>query len=567
MDKVENTWEVNMKVLIGLSNTNQSKNYKMCIVDVDEIRTENYLKNKWVDLDINQLQACSNVKVDINQYQSISQNPSEYLVAEFHVNKIIDSMYIHDFQITNVYYDEFHQPQLYRSVDSSGRVSMHDISELEYKKETCLSGKTLEELPSFVRKEPISNAYNWWKAKDEAAEKEENSLFSSQFEVNENMPVKLLYHYLIGVKGFQVGYHTATEITDNYTSEIRHEYMLFKDTANIKLEESIPKEQNSYRYYSFGEDNDPYPNKRKIKEYGATMSMICSLEKLPTFDGYHGPISFSAYDDNGIEVTLDYRNGLMHTYNKIEKSGCIQKNWRLGEYLDFFGMTKYNLIPNELALLSARLQSEKEGTFYGHAMSATHGHWSTFSTDGWMKAIGFACSTQYYSPELGQQIMPILNTYQKYYSKNLNDLIEQMGAKDALETMKWTKDNSKNILNTISNIKSDGSIQKSNIHVVDQMSGLFTFQRNRYDLPDWLQIYSPSTIECLGGVDLLKQTISTRGEDMAKKSLSILAEGIEAEQRAKLRRTNDTFIKPGDMIQEEIAEETEVINESTGIRR
>lgn len=164
-----------MKVLIGLSNdsfTNESKNYKMCIVEVDEITSERHSKNEWVDLDINKLQECSNVKVDVNNFKSIEQNPEEYLEAEFDVNKLIGwGRNNKDFQITNVYYDENNQPQLYRLVNSSGYVSMHDISELEYRKGSSLYGQTLEELPNFVRKEPLSNAYNWWKAKDEAGKK------------------------------------------------------------------------------------------------------------------------------------------------------------------------------------------------------------------------------------------------------------------------------------------------------------------------------------------------------------------------------------------------------------
>lgn len=45
-----------MKILIGLSNnsfTNENKNYRMYIVEVDEITSERHSKNEWVDLDIN----------------------------------------------------------------------------------------------------------------------------------------------------------------------------------------------------------------------------------------------------------------------------------------------------------------------------------------------------------------------------------------------------------------------------------------------------------------------------------------------------------------------------------
>ena len=566
-----------MKVLIGLSNdgfTSESKNYKMCIVDADEITPGGH-RNEWVDLDVNKLQECSNVKVDVNNFKSIEQNPDEYLEAEFDLNKLIGwGRNDKDFQITNVYYDEKNHPQLYRTVNSNGYVSMHDISELEYRKNYSLYGQTLEKLPNFVRKEPLSKAYDWWRAKDEAGKKEGSRWFSGQFDTHENMPVKLLYHYLVGVKGFKVGYHTATEITEGYSSEIQHEYMLFKDTANIKLEESVPKEQDRHSLYSFsgynifGEEKDPYPAKRKIGYYGATMSMICSGKNFPTFDINSGPTSSVSYDKDGFAITLDCRDGLMHAYNKIEEAGCIQKNWRLGEYNSIFGMTEYSMIPRELALLSARLQSEKEGTIYGHVMSATYGHWSTFNTDDWMQTIGLALSTQYYSPEFRQQVQPIINSYRDYYSKNLGKLIEELGAKDALEAMKWTKTTSKEILNSIFNIKSDGNMQRSNTDIVDQMSALFTFKRNNYDLPDWLQIYSPSTIERLGGVDLLKQAIATRGEEFSKESIPILAEGVEAEQRAELRRKNERFVKPEEIIQEGVkTEEVGAIKESVGKRR
>lgn len=554
-----------MKILVGLNKRGFDDNepYRMCIVETDEIKS-GIQSSEWEDLDISKLSECVNINISAENFENNMQNPNEYITADFDIEKLIGlGRNQKDFQVTNVYYDESNQPQLYRVVSSNGHISMHDISELEYRKKSSILGETLEELPAFVKKEPLSSAYEWWKAKDEAGKKVESRWFSGQFEAYEDMPVKLLYHYLIGVKGFKVGYHTATDITEDYSSEIRHEYMLFKDTANIKLEESVPKEQNRHSLYSFGgygmfgAEKDPYPDKRKISYYGATMSMICSRENFPTFDIHNGPTSSRPYDENGFDITLDYRNGLMHAYNKIEEAGCIQKNWRLGEYTDFFGMTEYSVIPKELALLSARLQSEKEGTIYGHTMSATHGHWSTFNTDNWMKTIGLALSTQYYSPEFRQQIIPILNSYQNYYSKNLGGLIEEIGAKDALEAMKWAKENAKNVLQDISLVKEDGTLQKSNVSIVDQMSNLFMYKRNNYPLPDWLQIYSSETIEALGGVELLQQTINTRGEVLAKESIPILAECIESEKRYELRKNGERFVKPDEIIAEEKNSEVE----------
>lgn len=545
-----------MKILVGLSQSGFEDNepYRMCIVETDEI-TDRISSLEWKDLDIVKLNECVNIRINAEKFKNNIQNPNEYINADFDIERLIGwGRKQKDFQVTNVYYDESNQPQLYRVVSSDGYISMHDISELEYSKMSSILGETLEELPSFVKKEPLSSAYEWWKAKDDAGKKSESRFFSGQFETYESMPVKLLYHYLTGVKGFKVGYHTVTEINEDYSSQIQHEYMLFKDTANIKLTESVPTKENKHNLYSFGgygmfrEEKDPYPDKRKLSYYGATMSMICTRENYPTFDIHHGPSFQGSYDKDGIAIDIDYRNGLMSIYNKLQNAGCISKDWRLGEYDSIFGMAEYNLIPNELALLSARLQSEKENVIYGHVMSATHGHWSTFNTDNWVKVAGLAVSTQFYSSELREKINPILQKYQILFSSELGEMIEDMGAKDALEVMKWTKENAKNVLQDISLVKEDGTLQKSNVNVVEQMSNLFTYKRNNYPLPDWLQIYSPETIQSLGGVELLQQAINTRGEELIKKSIQMLAEGIESERRYELRRVGQRFVKSNEVI-------------------
>ncbi len=565
-----------MKVLVGLSKRGFEDNepYRMCIVETDEIKGVKR-SSEWEDLDVSKLSECSNINISAENFKDNMQNPNEYINADFDIERLIGwGRNQKDFQVTNVYYDEFNQPQLYRVVSSNGYISMHDISELEYRKKSSILGGTLEELPSFVKKEPLGNAYEWWKARDEAGKKSESRFFSSQFETYESMPVKLLYHYLTGVKGFNVGYHTITEITEDYLSEIQHEYMLFKDTANIKLRESVPKEKNMHSLYSFGgydmfgEEKDPYPTKRKISYYGATMSMICTRENYPTFDIHHRPRSQCSYDKDGIAIDITYRNGLMSIYNKLEENGCISKDWRLNEYNSFFDITESALLPEELALLSARLQSEKEGVIYGHVMSSTRGHWSTFNTDEWIKAIGLALSTQFYSPELREKINPILQSYQVLYSSKLGKMIEDMGAKDSLEVMKWTKENAKNVLQDISLVREDGTLQKSNVSIVDQMSNLFTYKRNNYPLPDWLQIYSTETIEVLGGVELLQQAINTKGEKVLKESIPILAEGIESERRYELRKKGERFVKTEEVITEDtFSEEANYSDQSSGIRR
>lgn len=564
-----------MKVLVGISKGwEDNKPYKMCIVETDEIKGAEH-SLEWEDLDVSKLSECVNINISAENFKDNMQNPNEYLTADFDIENLIGwEKNQNDFQITNVYYDESNQPQLYRAINLNGYISMHDISELEYRKKSSILGETIEELPSFVKKEPLSSAYKWWKAKDEAEKRSEYRFLSGQFETYESMPVKLLYHYLTGVKGFKVGYHTTTEVTEDYSTEIKHEYMLFKDTANVKLRESIPKEQNKHSLYSFGWEDmfskgeDPYPDKRQLGYNGATMSMICTKENYPTFDIHHRPSSQGTYDEDGIAIDIDCEEGLISIYNKLESAKCISKNWRLSQYNSFFGVTEYALLPNEIALLSARLQSEKEGTIYGHVMSATHGHWSTFNTDGWIKAVGLALSTQFYSPELREKINPILQNYQSLFLTELGEMIENIGAKDALEVMKWTKDNAKKVLQDISLVRDDGTLQKANVSVVDQVSNLFTYKRNNYPLPEWLQIYSPETIEALGGVELLQQTINIRGEEFAKGAISIIAEGIESERRDELRRSGEKFVKPDEIIIEgKISKSENYSNQSGGMKK
>ena len=134
--------------------------------------------------------------------------------------------------------------------------------------------------------------------------------------------------------------------------------------------------------------------------------------------------------------------------------------------------------------------------------------------------------------------------------------------------MKWTKENAKNVLQDISLVREDGTLQKSNVSIVDQMSNLFTYKRNNYPLPDWLQIYSTETIEVLGGVELLQQAINTKGEKVLKESIPILAEGIESERRYELRKKGERFVKTEEVITEDtFSEEANYSDQSSGIRR
>ena len=51
------------------------------------------------------------------------------------------------------------------------------------------------------------------------------------------------------------------------------------------------------------------------------------------------------------------------------------------------------------------------------------------------------------------------------------------------------------------------------------------------DLPEWLQTYPEEAISALGGASLLKKLIQTRGEELARKTIPILAKGIMEENQ------------------------------------
>ena len=564
-----------MKVLVGLSNNSymsESKDYKMYVVDVDEIIKDKHIMVEWEELDINKLQECANIRININNFKSIEQNPNEYIEAGFDINRLIGwERQQEDFQVTNIYYDESNKPQLYRSVSSSGYVSMHDISEFDYKSHYSILGKTVEELPPFVRRDPLSKAYEWWKEKEEAGKNLKNKFLSGHFEVSESTPVKLLYHYLTGVKGFKAGFHTVTEINDDYSQAMQHEYMLFKDTATIKLIDKIPKNDDKHSSYLFssldvfGQSKDSYPTEREFAYNSPNLSAICTKENYPTFDIYQSPSFQGSYDKDGIAIAIDSREGLISIYNKLEEAKCISKEWRLNEYNGFFGMSQYTLIPEELVLLSSRLQREKEDVIYGGGMKDTRGYWSTNNIDGWIKSVSLLVSMQYYSNELKEELIPIINNYYFLYKKELCEMIENMGPNNALETMKWTKDNLQKIMSYISTVKPDGTLQKSDTAIVDQISNLFTFNRNDYDLPEWLQIYSKETIETLGGTDFLKDTIAIKGEEDSKKIITVLAEGIESEIKDKKRQQGEKYILEEDLIIGE-KENIENLEDSKGIK-
>ncbi len=540
-----------MKILVGLSNglRNEQEPYQMLIVDVDNLEEG---RPEWQQVKPEILNSCANIRVNLGSYQSILQNPVEYLEAEFDVSKLIDvSINNREYQIINIYEDEGGNTVLYQTANASGEIEMHHISEFPYKKKFSIYGENMEELPSYVKPSTLSEAYDWWSKKDKVNIKNKKTRFAYEnFDTTEDMPVQLLYHYLIGVKGFELGYHTITDITEKEKQEKLHEYFLFNGSANIKLKESMPVNEDEIEVSFYG-NKDPYPDKQKLGYYGATMSLICDCRNYPAFDVYTRPTSEISYDKEGIEVTVDIIDGCMGVYNRYEEAGCIAPDWRIGEHKNIFGVTLANLLPDKLANLSKQLESEKERIVYGH--------WSSYNTNDWFQVMGLALSSQYYTPELRNKLSEILREYQTIFASKLTELISRISAKDTLEVMKWAEDHIENVMEDISFIREGGNVQKSNV-TMEQMKNLFTFKRNNLELPDWLQIYSADTIEKLGGVAYLKQFIRTRGEESAESYLSIWAEKLESDQRYAAREHKDDLFPGLENVQERTIEEIPTIN-------
>lgn len=532
-----------MKILVGLAKGIKSEDapYQMFIVDVDSTEP---IKQQWEVVTPNGLASCSNIRVNLGNYKSYSQNPIEYLEAEFDLTKLIDvSANQNEFQIINVYKDEIGDPVLFRTVNTLGEVEMHHITELPYKKIFSIYGDNVDALPSYVKTSTLKDAYDWWAKRDKIKIHRRTTRFVYEnFDTHEDMPVQLLYQYLTGVKGFKLGYHTITEMNEKYAPSSKlHEYFLLNGTANIKLKESIPAIEQEIEEIGIFGNKDPYPDTRKLGYYGATMSIICNRKSYPAFDYYSKPTSEANYDKDGIEVTIDLTDGNMAVYNKCEEAHCISDVWRIGENNNFFGVTLSNLLTDKLGELSKKFQNEKERVEFGH--------WSSANTNDWFQVMAFALSTQYYTKELRNKLTEILNNFQYLFSSKLAEMIDKISAKDSLETMKWAEENVEKIMQDISYMKEDESIQTSNV-TVEQMKNLFTFKRNSFDLPDWLQIYSPDTIEKLGGVDYLNQFIATRGEESSELFLSMWAEKLESDQKYVSTEPQEEILEQIDKLEE-----------------
>lgn len=74
---------------------------------------------------LDELKECVNIQVADSKFRSSLQNPSEYIKASYDIKRLICmGLNQRDYQVTNVYYDENGNPQLYRTVNSSGIIAV-----------------------------------------------------------------------------------------------------------------------------------------------------------------------------------------------------------------------------------------------------------------------------------------------------------------------------------------------------------------------------------------------------------------------------------------------------------
>lgn len=149
-----------MLLLVGIINKN--KKYYMNVVNTESPSTiDNYqLINTFI------LNNCDNVSS--SNFISSKQNPLEYIRGDFDLSRLIinaDNLRYRykDFQITTVYYDKNNKPVLYKSIDRSGNIRIHDISEFEYTKNGSILGDNIDKLPNFVENKPVEDAYEFLK--------------------------------------------------------------------------------------------------------------------------------------------------------------------------------------------------------------------------------------------------------------------------------------------------------------------------------------------------------------------------------------------------------------------
>lgn len=475
-----------MLLLLGILKRNNK--YYMNVVNTDkacEIDGYQFI-NPYI------LNSCVNVKVQ--HYLSNKQDPKEYLRGEFDItNLIVDDNKlrnrINDYQIISIYYDEENKPCLYKSIDRAGNISMHDIAEFEYTKRSSVFGDDFANLPSFIERKSLQDAYDYLKI---------NKLDEDMIE---DIPVGLARHYLMGVKGFKEGYHTITEVNHGVPLAI-HEYMLYNGTATLKLIEYVSKDKNVFLtkqdYFS-----NPFPKERTVGFLPSPIILLGSKRLIPRFFNTTVNTEYSFYSSKAIKTNIPFSKNILNIYDKHVNTKDVHTAWKVDDDNNIPNDIYKNILPNEIFKMPSRFCRDMKNLPFSVQHSYRLEEENTNITR-WMYTVALFICWQYYSSDYKNKLRPIIKDYQMMYKNSLNNLVRDIGPRDTLTVMKWFKDHlqveMKNILN-------------SDLSVIEDNSCLFSFYQNEFELPEVLRVYSEDTINNYGGVDKLKEDFDTNSTD------------------------------------------------------
>lgn len=473
-----------MLLLLGILKRNHK--YYMNVVDTDKETTGDDYRY----VNAYALSKCANVSYQ--SFLSHKVDPRDYLKGEFDVsclfvdeNKLKDR--INDFQIVSVYYDEENKPCLYKAIDRAGNISMHDVSELDYTKNS-LFGTDINNLPSFVEHKTLDDAYSYFRS---------HKLDETKIA---NMPVGLAKHYLIGTRGFKEGYHTVTEVNHDIPLTI-HEYMIFKGSATIKLVEYIPNDKTIFLtkqdYFS-----NPYPKERTVGFASNRLILLGSRRLMTRFCRIGTSTDFAFYNHKAVKLSVPLDQNSLVNYDKYIKSFGVYNKWGLEFSKNLTSDIYANILPEGLYNLPSRFYRDIRSMPFSLNRSYRLEE-ENANVETWIHTVALFISWQYYSSDFKKRIQPIIDNYQEIYQSALNNLVKDIGPRDTLLVMKWMKDNLGKAMNNILN---------SDISTIDENNCLFSFYQNNYDLPDNLKVYSEDAILNYGGLEKLKEDYDTSNE-------------------------------------------------------
>ncbi len=491
-------------MILLLSLYKKKREYYMDLVDTEQNPV--HVHSQLVNLHL--LKECHNIHV--HNYKHSRQNPLEYIKSNFDVSKLIikeeeKNDRERDFQIISIYYDD-NTPCLYRSIDRTGKISIHDISELEYARNS-LYGQDIRSLPLWVEHKPIKCAYQYLK------ELESVKL--------EELPCRLFKQYLQKVRGFEESFNTVTEINNGTLLEI-HEQMLNFGSAMIKLVECIPKDKKTYLTKQDALVS-PYPKERTVDFLTTTITLVASHHLLTSNHAKENDIKFGPFNKKAFVMTfpLSFQGlDLLETFNK-------GKTMYRGFHLNSKGQIPKEiyayLLPNELFKMPNHFYHEmKNKPFNTNAQLKRESEW----INQWMYAIALYYSWQYYTFPFKQKMRNVFKVLPEVIQDALTNLVYHLGPKDALYIMKWTKKHIMEVLESIVSLDS----QKEKVLIEEDL--LFTFYQNDFDLPECLRVYSEETVNQYGGEEKLKEDYmnSTHTKQM---SIINALESIEKEVKNK----------------------------------